>query len=322
MMNLLKTRQCDLSQITSEAEYDVMIFASGYEERSSFLATTLKKYGKVNYIIKFPGSKPNPRFKLPAQHMKAQEVECNGDSAEKIYEILDNICLNFAHENLPLRIMVDYSSMTRVWYAAIVYYFKFRYEGSKPATIVFAYSKAKFVPPPVRSAPNKHVGPIQGFSCLTIPNIPTALIVGLGYEKQRALGLTEYLDAEPYIFYNDSENNDFSSVVVENNMQILESVKPENIFTYPFDNLKYTEGLLAGLCRELKEGYRIVLAPCGPKPFTLLCLLTAIRYDNIDVWRISPGENAEISSRQPDGTLLFYECIFGEIKEEVENTDD
>jgi hypothetical protein len=43
---------------------------------------------------------------------------------------------------------------------------------------------------------------IEGFSFFSVPNKPSALIIGLGYEKNKAFGLTEYFDAETFLFYN------------------------------------------------------------------------------------------------------------------------
>jgi len=62
---------------------------------------------------------------------------------------------------------------------------------------------------------------------------------------------------------------------------------------------------------DLTQTNRIVLAPCGPKIFSLICLVESIKLENVDVWRISSSKNASnVSDKLADGKITFYKLTF------------
>lgn len=67
--------------------------------------------------------------------------------------------------------------------------------------------------------------------------------------------------------------------------------------------------MLTLFCDDLLRNYRVILAPCGPKPFTLLSLITAIKLPDIDVWRISSGKAAPTIDKVADGEVFFLRSL-------------
>lgn len=314
-MNKITNIQLDEKSLR-DFSFQLIICSSGYEKRASHL---VEKYSDVIQAI--------PRriclcfqdhIELARQYndnvFKNADFEFileNGDSITNLQTILSSITLI---QDTPCNIIVDYSSMTRVWYAEIVRYFR-DIQLTKEVNIFFSYSFAQFVPSPTTWTVNQHAGPINGFSFLSIPNRPTALILGLGYEKDKAFGLKEYLDAEPYVFCSDSSfEPEYSNGVEFSNEKLLSQIEPSHIFKYPMNDLKFTEHLLTTLCNDLARKYRIILAPCGPKPFTLLCFLVSAKYmdDFIDVWRISAGSAGTPKDRKARGEILVSKVSFRE----------
>lgn len=295
------------------SDVDAFICSSGFESRSTFIASTYKTQllkVPLKYCIGFDQNKILNRAKNDRFFKKHgfQEFDGNGDSNVTVKELLDSILLSV--EKDEINIVVDYSSMTRVWYAEICKYFS-EIDLDKVINISFVYSYAKFKKAPADSSNNIHVGPISGFSSVSIPNRPTALIIGLGYEKNRAFGLTEYLDAETFIFYTDEgKAKKFSQEVERINKELINKVDEERIFRYPVDNLAYAEFELLTLCKDIRDKYRIILAPCGPKPFTLICLIVSLKLEDIDVWRISPGSEAPPQDRDAEGYISIYKINF------------
>lgn len=218
---------------------------------------------------------------------------------------------------INLEIAIDYSSMTRIWYGTIIDFFN-NYVGNIKVSIYFLYSKATFSSPPKIENQNYFFEPIKGFSNLSIPNKPTALILGLGYEKRRAFSLKEYFDAdEVYVFLTDENNTpEFHNEVCSRNQELISKLSNGYIFKYPIDNMLYTRKLLYELCKRLLMDFRIVIAPCGPKPFTLISMLTASVLPDIDVWRISGNKGFDKANREPDGEVL---CFLVEYSNETEN---
>ena len=105
-------------------------------------------------------------------------------------------------------------------------------------------------------------------------------------------------------------NVDYFNEVCENNKNLLSSIKSDNIFYYPLSNLKYAETLLSQLIKDLLDDFRIILAPSGPKPFTLISLLAAFRFENVDVWRISAGEEELPTNKEASGSFSFFHATF------------
>jgi hypothetical protein len=295
-------------------EFDLIICSSGFETRATYLIQNFNLKGKHKIALLFDDRKDifdrekNDNF---FQGKGFELYNTNGDSGDEIFKILDSIEFK---KDKDINILIDYSSMTRIWYASVLNYFYFKPLALKGVTIYFSYTGAKFNEPPDDSIPNLHVAPILGYSHLTISNKPTVLIIGLGYETDRAYGLTEYLDAETYLFYTSRKNNNpFSPIVEKNNADLIKSVPEERIFIYDIENSEYTFYTLYNLCERLSKSNRIILAPCGPKPFTILCLIIGHILPDVDVWRISAGKRSIPINRIPDENLIVLKTMFNKI---------
>lgn len=310
-MKLVKTYQLPEDSY-KEKSYDCIICSSGFEERARFLPSMLELESiPLKYAICFKNY-TNERSRLANdQFFKANGfVLIENDADEPSF--FDLIWTNITSDcnKSEINIVVDYSAMTRLWYSSIISYLNNIASGPN-VNLYFFYSFSKFAPPVNSGVRNIHIGPINGFSSLSIPDKPTALIIGLGYEKERAFGLTEYLDAETYLFIADhTKGMEYFKQVEKANEEIINFIKPENKFDYSLTRLENAESLLFSVCKSLNTDYRLILAPTGPKPFTLLCLLVATRLDNIDVWRISAGSNSQPFNKVADSTLNCYVAAF------------
>lgn len=292
--------------------FDLIIAASGYETRSSYVLTKLNPEGKKKVSFGFDNNETLPQrlrndslYKLNGYSL----IIANGDSDEMINKELSEVNLDKKNN---INILIDYSSMTRIWYSTILDYFNdLAPKNAVEVNLFFTYTQSNFVPPPSVVIPNKHVGPIQHNVTLSTNQKPTALIIGLGYEGIRAYGLTEFLDSETFIFQTDSSNdNKYSFEVEKNNIELLSDISSDHIFKYPISDLNYTHFVLNSLCKKLLHNYKIVIAPCGPKPFTLLSLINAMLLDDTTVWRISPGKHAIPTDKLSNGEILLTKVKF------------
>lgn len=309
-MELKKTSQISIDEI-KDTNFDLFIVASGFESRARFFAENNQINAQKKICLSFLESSENVARKendLKFKSLGFDFFTCSGNSNTEIVRILNDV-ISTSKEHL--NVLVDYSSMTRVWYAAIINCLK---NLERPGLIVslwFVYSSSKYTEPPKSISYNKYVGPINGFYSITIPDRPSALIIGLGYVEARAFGLAEFFDVQPLLFIADnSSSKEFCEEVQKNNSTLLSTTTDDNIFYYPLNNMNFTENLLFRICKDLQEKYRLILAPCGPKPFTLLCLLTSLRFQAVDVWRISAGEMEETVDKQASGLILCYSATF------------
>jgi hypothetical protein len=293
---------------------DLVIATSGYELRSVHVAKKINDRLKnaVKICCSFSCNKENSASKNNDKIFRSlgyQLFSGNGDDDFFIERVLTDITIAL-FDKKEVNVLIDYSSMTRLWYASVLRFFYFN-EIKIPVNLYFCYSFAKFQPPSNLQVRNIHVSPIDGFSNFSIPDKPTTLIIGMGYEAERAYGLKEYFDAETFLFYNDSTlGKEYSQKVENTNYALINSIPRENVYKYPINNMEFLERTLHGLCKSLISRSRVIIAPCGPKPFTLISLLVSLRLPGVDVWRISAGSNASKLSRQETGSIAIYHVTF------------
>ena len=310
----MKLQQLELKDI-SHMEFDAIIAASGFEQRASYQATLLHTRSTRKIVLAFDKEMENKNRKLNDKIFRERGFKIFRKDGQKVdYEFFNSLIEEIIKNSISpneVNIYVDYSSMTRNWYAQILLIIK-NIRADKNICVYFGYSFSEYERAESNESLNKFVEPLFGFCNLSIPVKPTALIICLGNEINRAYGLKEYFDAETYLFYSDPKyGNKYSMEVEDVNYEIIKNIKPENVFKFPIQDLMYTDYLLENLCRTLLERYRVIIAPCGPKPFTLISLINSLKFESdIEVWRISPGEGLQKNERKENKEVSLLKVSF------------
>jgi hypothetical protein len=302
--------QAKFAEIKND-QFDLIIAASGFEKRAAFQIPQISDSQAQKIALAFNNEKDdNNRLNNDAIFRAHGFTLIEADGSNLEIEFLRSI-FRMTPTKRRINVYVDYSCMTRNWYAQILL-FATKFLDVEKANFFFGYSVAEYEYVAKEEKLNEIVEPIFGFCKLSIPSKPTALVICLGNEISRVYGLREFFDATTYLFYSDTKfGNKFSYEVEDVNYDILASTPNEHIFKYPLEDLVYTSFLIESLCRSLNENYRVILAPCGPKTFTLLSLINSLKLNTeIEVWRISPGKSLQKLDRAPNGqVLLLNVCI-------------
>lgn len=297
--------------VVKDTAIDLFLTSSGYERRATHVACQLRGMTcRTKVALAFDDRKELAREEndKTLESLGFELVTADGSSSRVIRELL----VGQSQEGELRTILVDYSCMTRNWYAAILESLRSRPQAASPLVVYFAYSPSEYTPPSPPT-PNEYVGPLDGFCNLEIPDRQIALIVGLGYEAQRAIGLVDYVEAaETFALYADPALDDrFVSTVVKNNQLLIDRLGSEHVFTFPLGDLRTTSAIVASIALGLIKSYRVILAPIGPKPFVLLCLLLATRHPAFDVWRVTSGKKGNVYDRPALGPILTLGATFG-----------
>lgn len=207
-----------------------------------------------------------------------------------------------------VRIVVDYSSMTRFWYADIIKAFTRINNESCRISLQFVYSVYTLTESGEMEGV-KVIYPMPGYGKLTIPDKPTALIVGIGAEKGLPLYIKEFFDADCiHYFYTDSA---YSPSIEETHRDQLMMEPVENCHQYSLKDGIMLIKQLSEVCRALYKNYRVIILPCGPKPFTLYSLLLSTIIPDIEVWCLRMQKHT-VNKITENGSDYFYcEVIFG-----------
>ncbi len=319
-MKLRSANQIRLDEMT-DSVFDLLLAASGFEARATYgseKALAVASF-KQKVALGFPDRQTGSRQDNDKKFSKLGFELIQGDSSSQlpVRDVLTRALNESAGTSSVFRVLVDYSSMTKTWYAAVLNWVRDFDSANFNIEVVFFYSCSSYSDPQ-SVAPNAYAGPIEGFSSLASPRSPTALILGLGYQSDRAVGLVEYLEPdETHLFYTDpASSKEFVTAVLKNNKDLIDALGEERVFSYPYSNLRTTSLLLSSLALGLAKTHRLILAPLGPKPFSLLCLLLAYEHiDSIDVWRVGSGAQGQTYPRKPSGEFIICSTVFSTIEE-------
>lgn len=176
--------------------------------------------------------------------------------------------------------------------------------------VYFSYTPSKFSTP-LPPKPNSEIAPLPGKYILPTDK-PKALIVCLGYEERKAEGIIDHLDPKvSYVFYtNPALDKRFVTTLKNNNKNILKE-EAKNTIEFPFDDLNFLEKRLTALYKELRDEYSIIIAPIGPKPFTLISMIMSVKYNDIDIWHVGSGSDINVYDQIPiRGEFIISQVAF------------
>lgn len=188
------------------------------------------------------------------------------------------------------RIAIDISCMSRPTMAAA---FQAILEVGDRKMLRFdvLYVLAEYTPPPAELPPNEDIRPINDWFAgwPTNATASTSLVVGLGYERDKASGACEYFDAsETWVFVPQSSILDYQTTVQANNEVLLARARRRDLSaTYRVERPTETFGLLASTVSRIVPKMNPVLLPFGPKIFFALSLLVASVYREAGVWHVT-----------------------------------
>ncbi len=301
-MKLYRVEDIDLetSQTTS---YDAAIFASGYESRATHLATALK--GKLDcntHVLGYTDYSDNHQRKMSdtffSTHFSSEFHSEQRKSQQTIYSILDRV-RNSSTSNLHL--LVDYSSMSTSWYAALLSWCS-NTSFDRDVTIDFFYSLAEYMPEHPRLE-LQSVAAIPGFEGMPYTLAMSTAIVGLGFDGWSATAVVEELEPEVLIaiYADPGAHDEYSQRARDANKAILEDA--DQVFPLPIRSVRIVFQAIAELISEFIHESDVSIVPLGPKPHRLGMLLAAQRFRDCTVLRIH-GDEHGIDERKAAGAII------------------
>lgn len=298
----------DLDKLPTD--YAFFLTTLGFERRARYIAETLLPQAKRYVAWKFT-DRQTLNYADNNNWFSSNGYEIIEDDDDNIFrEWLKNILA----ESSPSDIVgsVDISSMTRKRLATIV---ELCCDGhlKNGSSIDFLYSLGAYSPPPCQTAPNTLFSPISPFFAgwTTDPNKPPIAIVGLGYEEGKALGATEYIQAdEAWVFIPESSIDEYLISVIEANSILLKFIPDRQKINYRVDDPVGCYNLLESLIYGVVPFGRPIILPFGPKIFTLMALLACTKYNEASVWRVSAQQSEEPVDRIPSEHIIGVRVTF------------
>jgi hypothetical protein len=223
---------------------------------------------------------------------------------------------NFGEPETPISILLDISSMPRSVMASVMAIMS-DIAATRRIDMVVAYCLAKYTPPAEQKFANKTVQPVHAnFTGLALNvGLPVAAIVGLGYEKDKALGAVEYIQSTDWwVFVPTSEETRYLKKVNEHNRTILKAVPEKHRFEYSIHSPLLTVSQLESLVSSLFSTHKPILLPFGPKIFFFCSLLVSMVHRNCSVWHVV-GETATVKANVSLSANIM--CLSFSLKDEI-----
>jgi hypothetical protein len=319
MINVLNLNEMTLDDAIRNASFDIFIGFLCNETRSvHVLKRAYEQCAKRIMIVETRSADSQPMAQHARWAKKAEQIQVvfNDDEleAELLEDAITSKLQNLKEGDAAVSILFDISSMPRSVIATVMATIE-DFTSTHSVEMTVAYCLAKYTPPVDHNLANKTVRPVHpSFTGFSIDaSLPVAAIVGLGYEKGKALGAVEYIQSTDWwVFVPTSEETKYLKKVEQHNQTILNVVGAERRFEYSVHSPLLTVSHLDSLVSGLKETHKPVFLPFGPKIFFFCSLLVALVHRRCAVWHVV----GEASAAKADiSTSAYVMCLSYRLEE-------
>ena len=263
-------------------EYDLIVFAAGYEHRCTYIPNIFKDKQACAIIVigfdEFCNADTRAEANLfYMEHFCGNIILSASLDDEAITKAVAAILSNKLDS---VNIFVDYTSMSRTWYASILNWARFGSD-SREINIDFAYAPGKYEAQCRHRVISKMVC-IPGCEGRPDPAGRAVAIVGLGYDGFAPLTVLDYLEPDDVIAFVASPGvvADSAERAIKENAILIDSAdRPIARFS-----VNDVEGTVRGLS-EIITPYlgikNIVLVPLGPKTHVLASILISMKFPEV-----------------------------------------
>lgn len=298
-------------QNVGQYHYDLAIFASGYEERCSAIPQLLNPSKMVNVVVLgFTEENTDEQRLLNDNYFTTTWVEkitlSSSNDDREIYNILNTV-FNNAYNKRAIHILVDYSSMSRLWYAGVLNWAKF-------------FSKVDEIRIDMLYAPGVHrekISPMVINDILSIPGcegsatslFQSIAVFGLGFDSYAALCVLDRIEPDCYYTFLASPTifPDYPEIVLRKNDDLIRSAK--NTLSLPLFSVEQTYNALGEIVSLHKDEADIIFVPMGPKPHVLASVLLAMKFREITCLRVSSSDESKTNIKASEhfvGSRIFF----------------
>ena len=286
------------------AEFDLFINATGYEERASSLVRA-NCVSSQEYISFLFNEHKILAYDSNFKTMQAAAATMIDDPIAFCRHDLGTVARELSSKlGRAVRVAIDVSSMNRTMAAtlltALVSYREFI------GALEIFYLPARFSEPTLTFSPIEQIGAVtpelSGFDAE--PGLPIALVLGLGYEYGTAVGLIHQLEPQFTLCLRATGHDSrFEEAVRQANLDFDFSTYNVEISEYDLLDARAAYRHIENIVYSLMGNFRVVLVPMGPKMLASILVLIALRYfGKVAVWRVArPTQPADVP---PDDIFL------------------
>ncbi|RTR32792.1 hypothetical protein [Shewanella atlantica] len=280
----------DLSRYeVMQSHFDLGIFCTGYEPRCTHLVNLLDSRNiNKSLVLSYQESAQNSVHKANEALFRTAGynslVSLKHCEIKLAYSSVIHIMEGLVSKDDVYRVLIDYSSMSRNWYAAILNYFLNYFD--KPIEITMVYSCAEY---PLSSGfLDFELGDVKvlpGCQGSSITKRKKAGIFMLGFDRIGPLSFYNLL--EPDVAYgmisSPGSLPDYEDKAKSINAQFIQHQlkNGESLVGSPIFSVAQTFENLCQLIRPLVDKYNVSIVQFGPKPHLLASIIAGLSFQGV-----------------------------------------
>jgi hypothetical protein len=259
-------------------QYDLIFLASGFEKRSCFTLSSIPEsaVGKC-IVLGFATDRDTLSRPENDRIFKSRKLIPFVSTDPLAYEEHIKSSLIAAASSIgtrSLRILVDYSVMTRSWYGFLLTWLRYSSEAViADVDFIYAYGlyANDFEPLHINE-----ISAISGFEGGCAGARRTVAFFGLGYDRYATLAVNELLEPDQVTCYiaRETPNDAPSKRVLEENKELISLSGRPPIFL-PLGNIQESFRILHENFTQVPEEDEVIAIPMGPKPHVLATLMVS-----------------------------------------------
>lgn len=309
-MSVHQVVDCDFSNLVAE-DYDVAVFASGYEERCTYVPKQFEtRQIKSPLVIGFKDLADTEPRKAHDNYFRSKwRIEPEIASSGNDFLVQSSLNTHLAKGRRATRILVDCSSMSRLWYSGILNWARYG-NCAEETTIDFVYSLGKYedkdlpmIIEDMVSIPGCEGGALQSENSLAI--------FGLGFNGWASLSVLERLEADDVFAFIASPGSspDYPSRVRALNKDFLEEPRvKQHVLELPLRSIETCYRFLSELVAPHRFKDSVTLVPMGPKPHILASILVSMRFPEVSCMRVS-AKRARPEKVEANGEVIAVRVV-------------
>jgi hypothetical protein len=284
-MNSLHVDDLSIGELTNE-KYDLAIFSCGYEERCIEVPSKINNdnVSKV-LVISFDQHLSDDMRQSNSDFYEAEWphsellniTQCN---VSGVYSTMRSIIENI--DKKIVKVLIDYTSMSRSWYAAILnYLIKF---SEKEVVIDLTYANGIYEDESL----NVELGELKvipGCEGISLTKSQNAAIFTLGFDKYGPLRLYNILNPNRCygVMASPAASYQYEDLCLEKNKEfILHHLDGEkNLVKLPINSISLCYEHMSQMIMPLQNDFNVSIIPFGPKPHILTSILCSFNFPNV-----------------------------------------
>lgn len=257
-------------------EYDLYVFSSGFEERSTAIFERINPPPERCLVLGFSdnlNTLSRPKNDAIFRAAGLDVIMCADVSAYE--ELLRSRLVSVSQEvgtARTLKVFVDYSTMTRSWYGYLLTWAK--YAGLHPKISMDLYYSFGIYERDFEPLHIRELCSVPGFEGHSSGARRSIALLGLGYDRYATLAVVDQIEPDSIVCFiaKESPNDEKAEHVADANREIIEMAGTEPV-ALPLGRVGDAFRVMHEYASLYGEDNELVAVPMGPKPHVLASLI-------------------------------------------------